>query len=67
MAKRNKGDVCVLGTAAAWRLQGVRVEVVRQSRLTGVYTVQLLEDAPKAPAYEKGTEISVTGYELADS
>lgn len=60
--KRKKGDVCrIIGLRG---LDGLRVEILRQSKVTGDFTVKLLDDAPDAPAYTTETEISLHGYQL---
>lgn len=57
-----KDDICTLKIG---RLSGVQVEVLRQSKISGDFTVKLLEDAKNAPAYTAGTELAVHGYELS--
>lgn len=48
-------------------LNGLKVEVIRQSRKTGGYTVKLIEPATTGLAYPIGTKLNVAGYNLEDT
>lgn len=64
MTKLNKGDMATLRDG---RLDGLPVEVLRQSPKTGVYTVRVTGTLDAAPAYKVGTELHVSRYEMRDS
>lgn len=45
-------------------LPSLKVKILRKSKISGKFTVKLLESSPTAPAYVVGTELLVSTYEL---